>query len=179
MDSYFTEKDIQWQHRKDICTNGLYWYLYLKRQLKEFGNLLLGKPAKPLVWGFHNLKTYRFVWQAVQVPVVDRITVAILRMCRRLEWKIIVVWMLLLQTHLCWKALFCYCWTKPVTSSYAWSGVLPLRPGCNLAIQILAAVLKRWVLVVQLMKTEEDQVLALIPLFSYCNFQRWLITCGC
>lgn len=80
--------------------------------------------------------------------------------------------MLLLQTHLWWKALFCYCWTKTVTNSYAWSGVLPLRPGCNLAIQILAAVLKRWVLVVELMKTEEDRVSALIPVLSYCNFQR-------
>lgn len=62
--------------------------------------------------------------------------------------------------------------TKTVTNSYAWSGVLPLRPGCNLAIQILAAVLKRWVLVVELMKTEEDRVSALIPVLSYCNFQR-------
>lgn len=61
---------------------------------------------------------------------------------------------------------------KNVINSYVWSDVLPLRPGCILAIQILTAVPKRWVLVVELMKTGADQVSALILFLSYFYFQR-------
>lgn len=55
---------------------------------------------------------------------------------------------------------------KNVLNSYAWSGFLPFRTDYNLAIQILTAVLKTWVLVVELMETGADQVSALIFLLS-------------